>query len=95
MSEPIPSSFIPSHQFQSPLLPPGITNKPLEPDSVRKVNGLILDASASDLAMHLVSSDLSLMSVRLDRVYVDDIKSGIHLITLVDGRQLREDVMER
>ena len=37
------------------------------------------------------------LSIRLDRVYSDvsEIKSGLHLLTLVDGWKLRGDIMER
>ena len=37
------------------------------------------------------------LSVRLDREYSDvsEIKSGLHLLTLVDGWKLRGDTMER
>lgn len=61
-------------------------------------NQVILSChSGLELAMHLVSLNCSLLSIQLDQCYpgLPDIRSGIHLITLVDGQQLRIDIMDR
>ena len=72
-------------------------NKPLEPGAVSRVHGILLNAPALELARSLALQDCALLSIRLDRTYpgLDTLKSGLHLLTLVDGRFLREDVVER
>ncbi len=92
------SYFVPPALFKSRLFPGGPTNKPLEPAAVGKVNSLVVGTDVRTLAAHLAKTDQDVLSIRLDRVYDDDlpdVKSGLHLLTLVDGWRLREDVMER
>jgi hypothetical protein len=57
----------------------------------------VVEADDKKLAGHLARLDQELLSVRLDMEYTDlpEIQSGLHLLTLVDGWKLREDVLER
>ena len=90
------SCFNPS-QFQSEKLCIRDANKPLEPSAILAANQTLLANSARALAMHLAALNCQLLSIQLDHEYpgLPDIRSGIHLLTLVEGRQLRLDVMER
>ncbi|TRY63028.1 hypothetical protein TCAL_04284, partial [Tigriopus californicus] len=72
-------------------------NKPLDPEAITEAHRILLSTSPDDLALHLTHLDMELLSIRLDHEYADlpEITSGLHLITLVDGKFLREDVVER
>lgn len=72
-------------------------NKPLDPEAITEAHRILLSTNPEDLAFHMTHLDMELLSIRLDHEYADlpEITSGLHLITLVDGKFLREDVIER
>nr|XP_040576962.1 breast cancer anti-estrogen resistance protein 3 homolog isoform X1 [Lepeophtheirus salmonis] len=88
------SAFNPS-EFRTLYLPKE-GNKPLDPTAINAVQRTLLDTESDVLAYHLTKLDMDLLSITLNREYgLPGIKSGLHLLTLVEGKQLREDLMER
>ncbi len=82
--------------FDPVLLP--AENRPLDAAAVNTAVRLLLETPPKTLALYLAHVDADLLSIGLNRRYPglpEDISSGLHLLTLVSGRQLREDVMER
>ena len=77
----------------------GADNKPLDPRAMAAVQALLLETPSSRLALHLLAQDVELLSIDLEGAGrypgARDIRSGLHLLTLVEGGALREDVMER
>ena len=80
-------------EYSSFLLPD--ENKLLEPAVLLKMRQVLLNTSPKDLAGYLTKEDLEILKV----LNTDDIGvfviSGLELITLPQGKQLRQDVLER
>uniref|UniRef100_A0A3Q2XUB3 BCAR3 adaptor protein, NSP family member n=1 Tax=Hippocampus comes TaxID=109280 RepID=A0A3Q2XUB3_HIPCM len=89
------SAFRPT-EFHSRLLP--AENKPLEMSVLKRAKELLLSHNHHSIARHLLVADcqvariLGVSSEQRGRMGVD---SGLELITLPHGRQLRLDLMER
>lgn len=80
-------------KFSSVLLPN--ENKLLEPSALLKCRHMMLNTTPVELARYLTSVDLDLLKV----INKDDLGvcviSGLELITLPQGKLLRQDVLER
>ena len=81
------------HNYISFLLPD--ENKLLEPSTLLTVRELILDGNPKDLARYLTLADLNLLKVLNEDDLGVMVTSGLELITLPQGKQMRLDVLER
>ena len=81
------------HNYISFLLPD--ENKLLEPSTLLTVRKLILDGNPKDLARYLTLADLNLLKVLNEDDLGVMVTSGLELITLPQGKQMRLDVLER
>uniref|UniRef100_A0A8C7YAK3 BCAR3 adaptor protein, NSP family member n=1 Tax=Oryzias sinensis TaxID=183150 RepID=A0A8C7YAK3_9TELE len=82
--------------FESRLLPP--ENKPLEMVVLRKAKELVLSHDHQSLARHLLMADCQvarILGVTPEMKGQMGVSSGLELVTLPHGRQLRLDLMER
>ncbi len=74
-------------------------NKPLEASALSSAQEALLCSSPRSLALHLTAADVRMLSLDLEGAGrypgLPAIRSGLLLLTLVDGRALREDIMER
>ena len=77
----------------SDLLPKG--HKALDQSVLLKVKKLLLSKSARQLAMTLTEYDLKLFKVTGNRDLCMGVYSGLELLTLPQGKQLRQDGLER
>ncbi|CAM4661244.1 unnamed protein product [Lepidochelys olivacea] len=89
------SSFQP-HSFPSLLLPPD--NKPLEPGALKRLKDLFTRHDCRTMALHVLYMDC--LVSRITRVPREQqqamgVSSGLELITLPHGHQLRLDLLER
>ncbi|XP_073175104.1 SH2 domain-containing protein 3A isoform X2 [Lepidochelys kempii] len=88
------SSFQP-HSFPSLLLPPD--NKPLEPGALKRLKDLFTRHDCRTMALHVLYMDC--LVSRITRVPREQqqamgVSSGLELITLPHGHQLRLDLLE-
>lgn len=79
--------------FTTSLLPH--ENRPLEASGMVKVKTLLLECNAKILARHLTQVDLELSKVIGEHDLGMGVQSGLELLTLPQGKQLRQDLMER
>lgn len=89
------SSFRPN-DFESKLLPP--ENKPLETAMLKHAKELFTNHDARVIAQHMLSVDCKvarILEVSEDMKRSMGVSSGLELITLPHGRQLRLDIIER
>lgn len=89
------SSFNPA-AFQSLLIP--LENKPLEMAVLKKVKELVADADAKTLAKHITKVDCvvaRILGVSAEMQRLMGVSSGMELLTLPHGHQLRLDLLER
>ncbi|KAM8934673.1 SH2 domain-containing protein 3C [Pelodytes ibericus] len=89
------SSFNPS-TFRSTLIP--LDNKPLEMCILKKVKELFSEVDAKTLAKHITKTDCEvarILSVTKEMQRIMGVSSGMELLTLPHGRQLRLDLLER
>ncbi|XP_025893629.1 breast cancer anti-estrogen resistance protein 3 isoform X1 [Nothoprocta perdicaria] len=89
------SSFKPN-DFESKLLPP--ENKPLETSMLKKVKELFTNNNPKIIAKHILRMDCKvarILEVSEEMRRVMGVKSGLELITLPYGHQLRLDLIER
>ncbi|XP_028616254.1 breast cancer anti-estrogen resistance protein 3 isoform X1 [Grammomys surdaster] len=89
------SSFRPN-DFESKLLPP--ENKPLETAMLKHAKELFTNHDARVIAKHMLSVDCKvarILEVSEDMKRTMGVSSGLELITLPHGRQLRLDIIER
>lgn len=89
------STFRPA-EFESRLLPP--ENKPLEMVVLKRAKELLLSHNHESIARHLLMADCQVARIlgvtpQLKRRM--GVSSGLELVTLPHGRQLRLDLMER
>ncbi|KAM6965402.1 SH2 domain containing 3Cb [Aplochiton taeniatus] len=83
-------------RYQSPLMP--MENKPLEVGILRRVKKLLAEVDARTAAEHITKADC--MVARILEVSPDmqkrmGVRSGMELLTLPHGSQLRLDLLER
>ncbi|XP_061235299.1 breast cancer anti-estrogen resistance protein 3 isoform X3 [Neopsephotus bourkii] len=89
------SSFKPN-DFESKLLPP--ENKPLETSMLRRIKELFTNNSAKVIAQHILRMDCKvarILEVSEEMRRFMGVNSGLELITLPYGHQLRLDLIER
>uniref|UniRef100_A0A8C9QML2 BCAR3 adaptor protein, NSP family member n=1 Tax=Spermophilus dauricus TaxID=99837 RepID=A0A8C9QML2_SPEDA len=89
------SSFRPN-DFESKLLPP--ENKPLETAMLKRAKELFTNNDPKVIAQHLLSMDCKvarILEVSEEMKRNMGVSSGLELITLPHGRQLRLDIIER
>ncbi|XP_071980248.1 SH2 domain-containing protein 3C isoform X2 [Engystomops pustulosus] len=91
----IKSSFNPS-AFKSTLIP--ADNKPLEMSILKKVKELFSEVDAKSIAKHITKTDCEvarILGVTKEMQRIMGVSSGMELLTLPHGRQLRLDLLER
>ncbi|KAG8447751.1 hypothetical protein GDO86_015022 [Hymenochirus boettgeri] len=89
------SSFNPA-AFKSILIPPD--NKPLEMCILKKVKDLFAEVDAKTIAKHITKTDCEvarILGVTKEMQRIMGVNSGMELLTLPHGRQLRLDLLER
>ncbi|NXS94831.1 BCAR3 protein, partial [Jacana jacana] len=89
------SSFKPN-DFESRLLPP--ENKPLETSMLRRVKELFTNSNPKIIAQHILRMDCKvarILEVSDEMKRTMGVNSGLELITLPYGHQLRLDLIER
>ncbi|XP_063199088.1 breast cancer anti-estrogen resistance protein 3 isoform X1 [Chroicocephalus ridibundus] len=89
------SSFKPN-DFESRLLPP--ENKPLETSMLRRVKELFTNNNPKIIAQHILRMDCKvarILEVSEEMRRIMGVNSGLELITLPYGHQLRLDLIER
>uniref|UniRef100_A0AAY4BLG4 SH2 domain containing 3Ca n=1 Tax=Denticeps clupeoides TaxID=299321 RepID=A0AAY4BLG4_9TELE len=89
------SSFRPG-RFQSSLLP--AENKPLEMSVLKRVKELMAETDPKMLAKHITKADCTvarILGVTKEMQRMMGVASGLELLTLPHGHQLRLDLLER
>uniref|UniRef100_A0A8D0GCE0 BCAR3 adaptor protein, NSP family member n=1 Tax=Sphenodon punctatus TaxID=8508 RepID=A0A8D0GCE0_SPHPU len=89
------SSFQPN-DFESKLLPP--ENKPLETSMLKRAKELFTNNDAKIIAQHILRMDCKvarILEVSEEMRRIMGVSSGLELITLPYGHQLRLDIIER
>ncbi|XP_077185975.1 SH2 domain-containing protein 3A isoform X2 [Paroedura picta] len=89
------SSFRP-RLFRSLLLPPD--NKPLDPKALKALKSLFAQHGPRTTAWHILQADCQaarITGVSLEQQQAMGVASGLELITLPQGHQLRKDLLER
>ncbi|XP_023958961.2 breast cancer anti-estrogen resistance protein 3 isoform X1 [Chrysemys picta bellii] len=89
------SSFKPN-DFESKLLPP--ENKPLETPMLKRVKELFTNSNPKVIAQHMLRMDCKvarILEVSEEMRRRMGVRSGLELITLPYGHQLRLDIIER
>ncbi|XP_068770443.1 SH2 domain-containing protein 3C isoform X2 [Struthio camelus] len=89
------SSFNPA-AFHSLLIP--LENKPLEMAVLKKVKELLAEVDAKTLAKHITKVDCQvarILGVTTEMQRLMGVSSGMELLTLPHGHQLRLDLLER
>ncbi|XP_076140324.1 SH2 domain-containing protein 3C isoform X2 [Alosa pseudoharengus] len=89
------SSLRPS-RYQSALLP--AENKPLEMAVLKRVKELLAETDARTAAMHITKTDCTvarILGVTKEMQRMMGVGSGLELLTLPHGHQLRLDLLER
>ncbi|NXS55276.1 BCAR3 protein, partial [Brachypteracias leptosomus] len=89
------SSFKPN-DFESKLLPP--ENKPLETSMLKRVKELFTNNNPKVIAQHILRMDCKvarILEVSEEMRKIMGVNSGLELITLPFGHQLRLDLIER
>ncbi|XP_062414819.1 SH2 domain-containing protein 3C isoform X2 [Pungitius pungitius] len=89
------SSFRPS-RYESCLMPPD--NKPLEMSVLKRVKELLAEVDARTAAVHITRADCTvarILGVTSELQRMMGVSSGLELLTLPHGHQLRLDLLER
>ncbi|XP_069121655.1 breast cancer anti-estrogen resistance protein 3 homolog isoform X3 [Argopecten irradians] len=80
-------------KYASDILPE--ENKPLETATLVTVKSLLLSTDPRILALHMTKIDLESLKVICDSDLGVGVESGLELMTLPQGKQLRQDTIER
>lgn len=83
-------------QFESLLLPEN--NRPLEPSVLLSLKELFNRSNANTTALHMLSVDCQvarIIGVTEEQKRIMGVGSGLELVTLPHGSQLRQDLLER
>ncbi|XP_060064252.1 breast cancer anti-estrogen resistance protein 3 homolog [Ylistrum balloti] len=80
-------------KYSSDILPE--ENKPLETSTLVTVKSLLLSTDPRILALHMTKIDLESLKVIFDSDLGVGVKSGLELMTLPQGKRLRQDTVER
>ncbi|XP_036384954.1 SH2 domain-containing protein 3C isoform X1 [Megalops cyprinoides] len=89
------SAFKPT-RYQSPLMP--AENKPLEVNILKRVKELLAEVDAKTAAKHITKADCTvarILGVTKEMQGMMGVGSGLELLTLPHGHQLRLDLLER
>ncbi|XP_053560460.1 breast cancer anti-estrogen resistance protein 3 homolog [Bombina bombina] len=89
------SSFQPKN-FSSILLSPD--NKPLEPNALRRLKEIVSQSDCRKSALHILREDckeMRIWGVSPEEQQLMGVQSGLELVTLPYGQQLRRDLLER
>ncbi|XP_051541843.1 SH2 domain-containing protein 3C-like isoform X2 [Myxocyprinus asiaticus] len=89
------SCFRPS-VYQSPLLPS--ENKPLETRILKRVKDILFEVDINTMAMHITKTDCMvarILDMPEEMMKGMGVSSGMELLTLPHGHQLRQDLFER
>ncbi|KAM5146162.1 SH2 domain-containing protein 3C [Mantella aurantiaca] len=89
-------SYFNPASFKSILIPPD--NKPLEMCILKKVKELFSEVDAKTIAKHITKTDCEvakILGVTKEMQRIMGVSSGMELLTLPHGRQLRLDLLER
>ncbi|KAL6114952.1 sh2d3c [Pungitius sinensis] len=89
------SSFTPS-RYRSPLMP--ADNRPLEVGVLRRVKELLAEVDPRTAARHITKADCRvarILEVTPEAQRMMGVSSGMELLTLPHGQQLRLDLLER
>lgn len=70
-------------------------NKPLDSGALVSVKGLLFKSDAKLLALHLTKVDLDVLKVIDEHDLGMGVDSGLELLTLPHGKQIRQDIIER
>jgi len=70
-------------------------NRPLESSAVTLMKTMVFDTSPAVIARHITVIDLELLQVAVSTDLGYGVSSGLELMTLPQGRHLRQDVIER
>ncbi|XP_048774300.1 breast cancer anti-estrogen resistance protein 3 homolog isoform X3 [Ostrea edulis] len=81
------------NEFKSSLIHPD--NKPLEPSILLKVKEILFNNNTQRLAEHITKVDLDYLKVVNEIDLGLGVVSGLELLTLPQGKQLRQDIIER
>ncbi|XP_063815130.1 breast cancer anti-estrogen resistance protein 3 homolog [Pseudophryne corroboree] len=82
--------------FQSVLLSP--ENKPLESNALRKLKEIVSQRDCRESALHILREDcyvIRICGVTKEQQTTMGVQSGLELLTLPYGQQLRRDLLER
>ncbi|XP_076064834.1 breast cancer anti-estrogen resistance protein 3 homolog isoform X6 [Oratosquilla oratoria] len=77
------------------LLLPAIENRPLDATALKGIKNILIESGSRILAAHLTRADLTLLCGLGDIDLGLGVTSGIELLTLPHGFQLRQDLIER
>ncbi|CAJ1054041.1 breast cancer anti-estrogen resistance protein 3 homolog isoform X2 [Xyrichtys novacula] len=83
-------------QFESQLLPEN--NRPLEPSVLLSLKEIFNRSNANATALHMLSVDCQvarIVGVTDEQKRIMGVESGLELVTLPHGHQLRQDLLER
>uniref|UniRef100_A0A9J7ZYX7 SH2 domain containing 3Ca n=1 Tax=Cyprinus carpio carpio TaxID=630221 RepID=A0A9J7ZYX7_CYPCA len=90
------SSFFKPGKYQSTLLP--AENKPLEMSVLKRVKELLAEVDPKTAAKHITKADCTvarILGVTKEMQRMMGVSSGLELLTLPHGHQLRLDLLER
>lgn len=88
-----PPSFINLNLYVTPLL--ASENKPLDRQVMWKVRNILFEYGPRQLAAHLTKIDLELLKCGSKEDLGFGVMSGLELMLLPQGKQLRNDILER
>ncbi|XP_023218664.1 SH2 domain-containing protein 3C-like isoform X3 [Centruroides sculpturatus] len=88
----LPSS-INLNLYKTPLL--ASENKPLDSQAISKVRTMLLEYGPRLLAVHLTKVDLEMLKCGKEEDLGFGVVSGLELMLLPQGKQLRKDILER
>ncbi|XP_046566583.1 LOW QUALITY PROTEIN: SH2 domain-containing protein 3C-like [Haliotis rubra] len=82
-----------AYDFKTSLLQSD--NKPLDASSMISVKTILLDGSPKVIAQHMTKVDLQSLNILKEHDFGVGVQSGLELLTLPQGKQLRQDLIER
>lgn len=88
-------SAVSLENYKTYLLPNSGENKPLEITALRHVISMLLDSGSRTLANHITQVDLRVLKMESSLDLGMGISSGLELLLLPQGHQLRQDILER
>ncbi|KAH9503317.1 hypothetical protein Btru_072720 [Bulinus truncatus] len=86
------SSIVPDN-FQTNYLPKG--HRALDSNVLQNVKTVLLNKTPRCIAMHLTKIDITLVNATNEKDLGLGVFSGLELLTLPQGKQLRQDIIER